>query len=352
MWGGVRKMDAGGDAPASARGHEVHLAPLTDRLTALAFGFCLGVAAPFADRYLARKYGPKGGPGLSGAAPATPLQIDPVGWRQILGRTFKAFNADQIPAVAASGAFFILLALFPAIGAFVSLYGLFGDVGAAQRQLAAMSGLLPDGAISVIGDQIARLIAIDHGKLGATFVIGLLVSVWSANAGVKALISGLNSAYESPERRGFIALNLLSLAFTFGAVILAVAMTAVMVAAAAILAALGLGRLMALTGLRWPILLLVVLAGLSIFYRFGPCRRQTHWRWITPGSLAAAVAWMGMSLLFSWYVGNFGHYNQTYGSLGAVVGFMTWIWLSVTVVLFGAELNSEIERQRIDIPAR
>ena len=348
MLGGPRKPASGGKAPADAPRSDLRLDPLADRLTALAFGFCLGVAAPLADRYLPRKNGPKGGPGLSGAAPSTPLQINPVGWRQILGRTFKAFNADQIPAVAAGAAFFILLALFPAIGAFVSLYGLFGDVGAAQRQLAAMSGLLPDGAISVIGDQIARLIAIDHGKLGLTFVIGLLVSIWSANAGVKALISGLNTAYESPERRGFIALNLLSLAFTFGAVILAVAMTAAMVAAPAILTALGLGRLVALTGLRWPILLLVTLGVLSVFYRFAPCRRQAHWRWITPGGLAAAVAWMAMSLLFSWYVGNFGHYNRTYGSLGAVVGFMTWIWLSVTVLLFGAELNSEIEKQRID----
>jgi membrane protein len=347
MLGGVRKTDGGRRAPDPVPRPTPRLSPLSDRLTALAFGFCLGVAAPFADRYLAWRTGPKGGPGLSGVAPATPLQIDPVGWRQILARTFKAFNADQIPAVAAGAAFFILLALFPAIGAFVSLYGLFGDVAAAQRQLATMSGLLPDGAISVIGDQIARLIAIDHGKLGLTFVIGLLVSVWSANAGLKALISGLNAAYESPERRGFIALNLLSLTFTFAAVILAVAMASAMVAGPSILSALGLARLMALTGLRWPILLLVVLAVLSVFYRFAPCRQQAHWRWITPGGLAAALAWMAMSLLFSWYVGNFGHYNRTYGSLGAVVGFMTWIWLSVTVVLFGAELNSEIEKQRI-----
>ncbi len=325
---------------------------LANLLTAGALGFCLGVAAPFADRYLARRTGSESGAGLWGAAPATPLQIDPVGWRQILGRTFKAFNADQIPAVAAGATFFILLALFPAVGAFVSLYGLFGDIGAAQHQLAAMSGLLPAGAISVIGDQIARLIATDHGKLGLTFVIGLVVSIWSANAGVKALISGLNTAYESHEHRGFIALNLLSLAFTFGAVILAVAMTSAMVAAPAILAALGLGRLMALTELRWPIMLLVTLVVLSVFYRFAPCRRQAHWRWITPGGLAAAVAWMAMSLLFSWYVGNFGHYNRTYGSLGAVVGFMTWIWLSVTVLLFGAELNSEIEKQRIDAKDR
>jgi membrane protein len=322
--------------------------PLADPLTSLALGFCLGVAAPFVDLYLARRRGPKGGPGLSGAAPSTPMQIDPGGWRQILARTFKAFGADQIPAVAAGVTFFILLALFPAIGAFVSLYGLFGDAGAAQHQLAAMGGLLPAGAISVVGDQITRLVAINHGRLGLTFAIGLLISIWSANAGVKALISGLNIAYETPERRGLIRLNLLSLGFTFGAVIFTVAAAAAVAGTPALLTRLDIEWLESLTWLRWPILLLVTSVVLSLFYRYAPCRRQARWRWITPGSLAAAVAWMAMSLAFSWYVGNFGHYNRTYGSLGAVVGFLTWIWLSVAVILFGAELNSEIEKQRID----
>ncbi|HEX4196597.1 MAG TPA: YihY/virulence factor BrkB family protein [Caulobacteraceae bacterium] len=319
-----------------------------DRLTALAFGLLLGLAAPAVDSWLARRGDWEGAPGVSGVMPSSPLKIDPEGWRQVLVRTVKAFNADQIPSVAAGVTFFALLALFPAIGAFVSLYGLVGDVDAAERQLAQMAGFLPDGAIAVVGDQITRLIAMDHGRLGLTFIIGLAVSIWSANAGVKALISGLNAAYEKRETRGFIALNLLSLSFTFGVVLFAVAAATAAVAAPTLLAALGLEQLESLTWLRWPILLAAMVALLSVLYRYGPCRHPVRWRWITPGGLAAALAWLAMSLGFSWYVGHFGHYNRTYGSLGAVIGFMTWIWLSVTVVLFGAELNSEVEKQRID----
>lgn len=318
-----------------------------DRLTMLAFGLLLGLAAPAVDSWLARRSG-KETPGMSGVLPSSPLQIGPVGWRQTLVRTVRAFNTDQIPSVAAGVTFFALLALFPAIGAFVSLYGLFGDVAAAERQLAQMAGFLPDGAIAVVGDQITRLIAIDHGRLGLTFVIGLALSIWSANAGIKALISGLNTAYEKRDGRGFIVLNLLSLSFTFGAIVFAVAAVTAAVAAPTLLAALGLERLESLTWLRWPVLLAAMVALLSVLYRYGPCRHPVSWRWITPGGLAAALAWLAMSLAFSWYVGHFGHYNRTYGSLGAVIGFMTWIWLSVTVVLFGAELNSEVEKQRID----
>jgi membrane protein len=342
MWGASDKSAARPGRAVKAGG-SVQL----DRTGALTLGFLVGLATPLADAWLARKSAKGGGPGLIGQAPATPLQIGPTGWRQIVVRAFKAFNTDQIPAVAAGVTFFALLALFPAIGAFVSLYGLFGNVGAAERQLSQLNGVLPAGAISVIGDQIARLVAISHGRLGLTFAVGLIVSIWSANAGVKALIAGLNVAYEKHEARGFIALNLLSLGFTFGAIVFAVCSATAMAAAPAVLTRLGLDGLESLTGLRWPILLVVTLALVSLLYRFAPRRGQVRWRWITPGGLAAALAWMAMSLAFSWYVGNFGHYNRTYGSLGAVVGFMTWIWLSVVVVLFGAELNSEIEKQRI-----
>ncbi len=318
-----------------------------DPWTALAIGFVLGLATPLADILLAQRNAAERGPGISGAAPSTPFQIGAAGWRQILLRTLKAFGADRIPTVAASVTFFGLLALFPAIGAFVSLYGLFGNVAKAQHHLAALNGLLPGGAISVIGDQISRLAAIGHGRLGLTFATGLAISLWSSNAGVKALIAGLNVAYEKTEGRRFILLNLLSLGFTFGAIVFAVVAAAAMAAAPRTLAELGLAGVASITGLRWPVLFLIAVVLLSFFYRYAPCRHQVRWRWITPGGVAAALIWMMMSLLFSWYVSNFGHYNRTYGSLGAVIGFMTWIWLSVVVILFGAELNSEIEKQRI-----
>ncbi len=267
------------------------------------------------------------------------------GWRQILVRTWKAFNADQILAVAGGVTFFSLLALFPALGAFVSVYGLISNVEDARREIVGMAGVLPGGAVTVIGDQMTRLAATNHAHLGLAFATGLLISVWSANAGVKALMSGLNVAYGEREKRSFIALNLMSLAFTVGLTAFSVAGTAIAVAAPRVLAFVGLGPFAGEGLLRWPVLAAVTFSLLALLYRYGPSREHARWRWITPGSALAGAIWVLMSIGFSLYVANFGHYNQTYGALGALIGFMTWIWLSVTVVLLGAELNSQLERQ-------
>jgi len=278
-------------------------------------------------------------------AATSPIQMPPQAWKLVAQRTWRAFNADQIPAVAGGVTFFSLLALFPALGAFVSLYGLVSNVEDERRQIIALGGVLPSGAVTVIGDQMTRLITTNHGHLGVAFVTGLLISIWSANAGVKALISGLNVAYEEHEKRRFIALNLTSVAFTVGVTLFAVAGIAAVAAAPQILERVGLGAFQGGSFLRWPVILAVTVGLLSLLYRFGPSREHARWRWITPGSILAGALWMMMSIGFSLYVANFGHYDQTYGPLGAMVGFMTWIWLSVTVILLGAELNSELEQQ-------
>jgi membrane protein len=267
------------------------------------------------------------------------------GWRQILGAAAKEFTEDHIPTSAAAVTFYILLSLFPALGAFVSLYGLIANVDDAQRQVLALSGLLPAGAIQVLGDQMTRLAEADHGKLGLAFAVSLLISLWSSSSGIKALMEGLNVAYETPERRGFIRLNLVALAFTLGAIAVAVVAIGVVAAAPEVLDRLGLGHLQVLAFLRWPAFFAFTSLLLSVLYRYGPSRGPVRWRWVTPGGVVAALGWMLMSALFSWYVANFGHYDKTYGSLGAIVGFLTWIWLSLMVVLFGAELNGEIERR-------
>jgi membrane protein len=275
------------------------------------------------------------------AIKASPAEISIPGWKALLVRTWRQFNSDHIVAVAGGATFFGLLALFPALGVFVSLYGLFGDVGQARMDVLKLEGVLPEGAISVLSEQMTRLAATPHARLGATFLVSLLLSLSSTNAGVKALIAGLNVAYEEKERRGFVRLNLISLGFTVGFVALAIAAAAL----PGMLRAMGVGTGPLIGLLRWPVLLAAVTAVLSVLYRYAPCREHARWRWITPGSGLAAVAWLAMSLLFTFYVANFGHYDKTYGSLGAVVGFMTWIWLSLTVVLLGAELNSELEQQ-------
>jgi membrane protein len=276
----------------------------------------------------------------------TPHQIPSSGWKDILWRTWTEFNDDRIASVAAGVAFYAVLALFPGMAAFVSLYGIYADVGDAQKQLALLAGVLPADSLTFIGGEMVRIAATKSASLGVTFLLSLILSVWSANAGIKALIEGLNIAYEEREKRGFVALNLISLSFTVAMLaFLLLAMTA-MVAAPVLLHVLNLdARSRMLAALRWPILLLAVFAGLSFIYRYGPSREHPRWRWVTLGSLAAAFSWLAVSLMFSWYVGAFAHYSVTYGSIGAMVGFMTWMWLSVLIILLGAELNAEMEHQ-------
>lgn len=274
-----------------------------------------------------------------------PGEIPARGWKDIVVRTFKEFSEDQIPMIAAGCTFYTLLALFPGVGAFVALYGLFADVGEAQRHVQAMATILPGGAISLIGDQMIRAAAAREGGLSLTFVLGLLVALWSANGAMKAIITGLNIAYEEKEKRGFFGKLLVPLGFTVGFLFFAL----VAVAFATIGAAIGdrqgeaAGRIYNL--FYWPLLFAAIALGMTMLYRFGPSRAPVRWRWITWGSAMAAVAWLGMSAAFSFYVGHFGHYDRDYGVLGAVVGFMTWTWLSSMVLLLGAELNSEIEHQ-------
>jgi membrane protein len=210
-----------------------------------------------------------------------------------------------------------------------------------------MAGFLPGGALDIISEQVKRITSKGNATLGFTFFSGLAVSLWSANAGIKAIFDALNVAYEEKERRNFIMLNLWSLGFTLGAIVfLALAISSVVIIPV-VLNFFGLGGVadwLVWIG-RWPALLLITLAALAVLYRYGPSRDEPKWRWVTPGGFLAAFGWLAFSMLFSWYVSSFGNYNETYGSLGAAIGFMTWIWLSVTIVLVGAELNAEIEHQ-------
>ena len=275
-----------------------------------------------------------------GPAQATPrhlgkLFLDWRTWRTIGWRTLKAFGDDRIPSAAAGITFYMLLAIFPALSAFVSLYGLMFDLDGAMQQVRTLAGLLPAGAINILSDELTRLTTTDHGALGIAFAISLATSIWSSNAGAKALIEGLNVAYERREKRNFIHLTLVSLSFTVGVIVLGICGIAFVVGAPALLSRAGLAAPTGLGPLRWPAVLALGTLLLSIVYRFGPCRGDAPWRWITPGGLLAAASWLAMSELFSWYVANFGHYDRTYGSLGAIVGFLTWIWISMMVVLLG-----------------
>jgi membrane protein len=271
------------------------------------------------------------------------------GWMDILRRVYDDIGRHRVVAMAASVTFYSILALFPAIAALVSLYGLFADPASIASHLDTLAGVLPGGAVEVIGDELKRVAGQRNDTLGLAFGVGLATALWSANAGVKALFDALNLVYDEPEKRGFIKLNAVSLAFTAAAIGFVLLALGALVVLPIALDYLGIttGADQIIRWLRWPGLLLVVMLGLSLLYRWGPSRSEARWRWITWGSAIAAMLWLLASVLFSWYAANFGSYNKTYGSLGAVIGFMVWIWISTIVILLGAEIDAEVERRRV-----
>jgi len=243
--------------------------------------------------------------------------------------------------------FYSLLAIFPALAALVAIYGLFADPGAIAAHLNEVSGFVPSGALDVARDQLARVASKGDRALGFTFAIGLGVSLWSANAAMKSLFDTLNIVYGEDEKRGFIKLNAISLAFTVAAVafmLVAIAAVAVLPIALTYIGLTDFNDIL-LRIARWPALFISLAVALSLIYRFGPSREAPRWRWITSGSAMAALLWLAASAIFSFYAANFGNFDATYGSLGAVIGFMMWLWISAIVVLLGAELNAEIEHQ-------
>lgn len=286
------------------------------------------------------------GPATSRPAPFTAVRDRPRSARDVASHIWTNIGCHRVLAIAAGVTFYALLAIFPAIAAIVALYGLFADTHTIVTQLNSMAGVLPGGAIAVIGDQVGRIVSRPSSSLGFTFIVSLLISLWSANAGMKAMFDALNVVYNAEERRSFIKLNAVSVAFTLAAIALLLAAMASVVVVPIVLNALPMESLIApaLGYTRWPLLLILIGLGLSVIYRFGPDREHAQWRWISWGSALAAIAWLAASLLFSWYAANFGSYNETYGSLGAVIGFMTWMWLSSIVVLLGAEIDAVMER--------
>ncbi|WP_419544961.1 YihY/virulence factor BrkB family protein [Methylobacterium oryzae] len=281
-----------------------------------------------------------------GRQAATPTEIPAKGWKDIALRAYHDIGENRLSLIAAGVTFFTLLAIFPAVAALVSCYGLVADASTINDQLASLQGILPQGALEIVGDQVKRLNEQGNTTLGFSLLISIALSVWSANGGVKHVFDALNLVYNEREKRNFLVLNLVSLAFTAGALLFLLLALAAVVVVPVVLEFVGLGAdAWWLALLRWPVLLLAVLLGLALLYRYGPSRDAPRWRWVTPGGALAAVLWIVASLLFSWYVGHFGSYNKTYGSLGAAIGFMTWIWLSTMIVLAGAQVNAEMEHQ-------
>ncbi|MDW6020567.1 YihY/virulence factor BrkB family protein [Mesorhizobium sp. BAC0120] len=265
----------------------------------------------------------------------------------IIKHTFSKFSENRILSVSAGVTYYLLLAVFPGLAALVSLYGLFSDPATIPQQLDALAGFLPQGAMDLIRGQLQRLASHRSSALGLGFLIGLATALWSTSAGMKALFDALNVVHDEVEKRSYLKLTSMALLFTLGVIVFSLLALAGVVVVPVVLNLVGLGPLAGtlMKLLRWPLLLIIAMLALAVFYYYGPSRTHRIWRWISLGSALASLAWVAVSVLFSWYVQNFGSYDKTYGSLGAAVGFMTWLWLSTTVFLLGAQLDAVLENK-------
>ena len=258
-------------------------------------------------------------------------------------RVYREVSADRIPTVAGGITFFVLLAIFPAIAATVSLYGMFANRADIVRDLDLVSNFLPEGGVTVLRAELTRLSGQKPAVLDLSFAFSFLIALWSASGGFSALIEGLNIAFEVRETRGFVRQTLNALVFTAGAILL----LAIGVEAGLVLPhgdQLSRPARLVMSVLAWPLLFTAAAMVIAVVYRFGPNHPRAHWRWITWGSAIAALLWVSGTQLFTWYVLHYGSYNRVYGNLGAAVGFLTWIWLSLVILLVGAEINCELER--------
>jgi membrane protein len=277
----------------------------------------------------------------------SPAQIPARGWWQVAKRVVSEVNEDRIMLTAAGVTFYLLLALFPALAAFVSLYGFVADPTTIADHIAFLGGFLPTAGVDLIESQLEALLSQDVDALSFGFLLGLAIALWTANSGMKSLFDAMNVAYGEREKRSFVAYNLASLAFTMGALMIGILLITMVGVIPALMALLNLESVaeVLLRYLRWPVMILAVMFAIALLYRFGPSREQAKWRWVSWGSALATLVWVATAIGFSWYLENFADYNATYGSLGAIIGFMMWIWISVMIVLVGAELNAELEHQ-------
>jgi membrane protein len=267
-------------------------------------------------------------------------------WKDVALAVFKGISADRIFLIAAGVTFYAILALFPAIGAVVSIYGIFANPSTIAGHLDTLAGVAPGGAVDVIRDQLTHLANQNGTALSVGFAVSLLIALWFSNSGMTGLFDALNVVYEEKEQRSLFKYYATTLAFTAGAVVLVLVSIAIIVALPVALHYIpdaGLTAIL-LKVIRWPLLFVLIVTALVVLYRYAPCRNSSQRRWIIWSSVVAAAVWLGVSALFSWYVASFGSYNKTYGSLGAIFGFMTWMWLSTVVVLVGAKLDVELER--------
>jgi membrane protein len=276
-----------------------------------------------------------------------PNDIPSAGRRDVLARVRSEVKHDHATLLSAGVAFYALLALVPGLAALISVYGLLADPERVETQVLDALSAAPAEVRDLVGTQFRSIAAGSDAATLLAAIAGTLAAIWSASAGIGHLIDALNVAYDEEERRGFVRRKLVALAFTAGAVVFVAVAFGAIALLPALVADTGLGAFgrVAIGIVRWVVLLAGLLVGLAVLYRYGPDREEARWRWTSPGAIVAATIWLIGSIAFSVYTANFAKYNETYGSLGAVVVLMLWLYLSSLSVIIGAELNAELERQ-------
>lgn len=276
-----------------------------------------------------------------------PTQIPLAGWKEIFLRVKKQLEIDHVQIVSAGVAFYFFLSLFPTLSALVSIYGLVMDVSSVELQMDRLLGNLPAQAHELVSGILKDIVGKSDGKLGISLVIGVLLSLWSANNGMKALFEGINIAYDEEDERGFFKKNAITLAVTLGGIILGFLSFSLVIGFSAFVEDMNIPQSLKtlISWLRWPVLAILISGALGVLYKVAPARDNPKFRWVTWGAGIASILWILGSLIFTIYIDNFANYDKTYGSLAAVIIMLLWLFLTSFVVLIGAEINSEMEHQ-------
>lgn len=282
-----------------------------------------------------------------GGQAETPAQIPARGWWQVLKRAVQESSNDNVSMLAGGVAFFAFLSLFPTLIAALTLYGVVAEPAQVTQQMQRFSTALPASSQQLITGQLTAIAQSSGGALTVGLVVSLLVALWSASSGTSNLMSGVNLAYDEEETRGFIKLRAIALGLTLGAIVFMLLALVLIAVVPAVLGQLGLGAVgrVLVQVLRWVLLVAVVVVGLAVIYRVAPDRTSPQFRWVSTGAVVATLLWIIGSAAFSFYVNNFGSYNATYGALAGVVVLLLWLFLTSYIVLLGAEINAEAERQ-------
>ncbi len=276
---------------------------------------------------------------------SSPIEIPKSGWKKILLRVFERLMNNLIYIVSAGVAFYAFIAIFPAIIALISIYGLAVDPQMAQEQIQNLATMMPEEAYSIIEKQIQNLVETTSSALGWGTILGIAVSLWFANNGTKSIFTGLDFAYNTKSERSFIKHNAMTLLFTLCGIILLIISMGFIVIFPAVVQYIGLPENIEnlINWLRWPLLAVLVVSAISLIYKYAPDRETPKFRWVILGAVTATLLWLLASWGFSYYVSNFADYGEMYGSIAAVVILMLWLFITSLTLLLGGELNSATE---------